>query len=264
MKLHRARRFVQGAFLGLLVAVPFLNEREISFITGTLYSMSFGPIDITDPLSGLQVMMLTFSATQTLIISMLIPTVFTFIFGRTFCSWLCPQNLFSEFFDMLAAKLAHGRAVRLYPASHPRWIVLALVLTGSMAVGFPLASLISAPGIISLQISTAAFESTVGLEAGIIGLILIGEFFILRRFWCKYICAVGTTLCFFRCSKTLKVVFSEDADRKCIQCGACIKACQLDLKPTKGKIYPMCHNCGDCIAACEMSTKDKNPLRFRF
>ncbi|HSW62314.1 MAG TPA: hypothetical protein VLH56_03210 [Dissulfurispiraceae bacterium] len=82
MKLQRARRCVQGAFLGLLVAIPFLNEREISFITGTLYSMSFGPIDVTDPLSGLQVMMLTMSATQTLIISILIPVAFTFVFGR--------------------------------------------------------------------------------------------------------------------------------------------------------------------------------------
>ncbi|HSW62315.1 MAG TPA: hypothetical protein VLH56_03215 [Dissulfurispiraceae bacterium] len=142
--------------------------------------------------------------------------------------------------------------------------MLALVLIGSMAVGFPLASLISAPGIISLQISTAVFESTVGLEAGIIGLILIGEFFILRRFWCNYVCAVGTTLGFFRCSKTLKVVFSEYADRKCIQCGSCSRACQLDLEPMTGNIYPMCHNCGECIAACEKSTKHKNPLQFEF
>jgi ferredoxin-type protein NapH len=264
MKLPLIRRTVQVAFLCLLIAIPFLNEREMSFITGTLYSMSFGPVDVTDPLSGLQVIMLTMTATLTLIISMLIPIAFTLIFGRTFCGWLCPQNLFSELFDRFAAKLYPNRVTSLPPTPLPRWGVLAFVLIGSMVVGFPLASIISAPGIISLQISTAVFEGTFGLETTLIAFILLAEFFILRRFWCKYVCAVGTTLGFFRFGKTLKVVFSKDAERKCIQCGACSRACQFDLEPMEGNIYPMCHNCGDCIAACEQSTKDRNPLRFSF
>lgn len=264
MKLLFIRRITQLAFLSLLVAIPFLNEREISFITGTLYSMSFGPVDITDPLSGFQVIMLTMSATQTLIISMLIPVAFTFVFGRTFCSWLCPQNLFSEIIDRISAQYRPARIISFHATPVPRWGVLALILIGSMGVGFPLASLISAPGIISLQISTAVFESTVGLEIGLIVFILLAEFFMLRRFWCKYICGIGTTLGFFRCHKTLKVVFSEHETRKCIQCGACSRACQFDLEPMRGRIYPMCHNCGDCITACEKSTENRNPLQFRF
>lgn len=264
MKLKRARRIAQAAFLCLLVAIPFLNEREISFITGTLYAMSFGPLDVTDPLSGFQVMMLTMSATKTLMLSMIAPIAFTFVFGRAFCSWLCPQNLLSEAVDAVAARLRLKRAVSIAPSPYPRWGILAVVLAGSILVGFPLASLISAPGIISLQISTAVFEGTVGLETGLITVILVGELFLLRRFWCNHVCAVGTTLGLFRCSKTLKVVFSEDAERQCIQCGACSRACQFGLDPMGAKIYPLCHNCGDCIAACEKSTKKRNPLGFRF
>lgn len=264
MTLPRIRLASQIAFLCLLIAIPVMNEREISFITGTLYSMSFGPIDITDPLSGLQVIMLTLSATPILIISMLIPIAVTFALGRAFCSWLCPQNLLSELTDRLSRRIMFKRPAALPATPLPRWGVLALVLIGSMVVGFPLASLISAPGIISLQISTAVFDGTVGLETALIAVILLGEFFILRRFWCKYVCGVGTMLGFFRCGKTLKVVFQEGTDRKCIHCGACSRACQFDLKPMEGQIYPLCHNCGDCIAACEQSTKDRNPLRFRF
>lgn len=263
MTLPRLRLVSQTAFLCLIIAIPLLNEREISFITGTLYSMSFGPIDITDPLSGLQVIMLTLSATPTLIISMLIPIAITFALGRIFCSWLCPQNLFSELMDVAAKKVRVKRAAAVPPTPLPRWGVLALILIGSMVVGFPLASLVSAPGIISLQISTAIFDGTVGFEAALIVFILLAEFFILRRFWCKYVCGVGTMLGLFRCRKTLKVVFHEESERPCIKCGACSRACQFNLKPMEGKIYPMCHNCGDCIAACEQSTKDRNPLKFR-
>lgn len=263
MRLPLKRRIAQIAFLCLLVAIPILNEREISFITGTLYSMSFGPVDITDPLSGVQVIMLTLSATQALIISMLIPILITFVLGRTFCSWLCPQNLFSEITDILSRKLFRQRSAIVPPTPIPRWGILALIIVGSLVAGFPLASLISAPGIISLQISTTVFEGTVGLETGLIAFILLGEFFILRRFWCKYVCGVGTVLGFFRCGKTLKVAFHEDHERQCIRCGACNRACQFDLNPMQGKLYPQCHNCGDCIAACAESTKGRNPLQFR-
>lgn len=263
MKLLLTRRIAQIAFLCLLVAIPILNEREISFITGTLYSMSFGPVDVTDPLSGVQVIMLTLSATQALLVSMLIPVLITFVLGRAFCSWLCPQNLFSEIADMLSRKFLRQRSAILPPTPIPRWGILALIIVGSLVVGFPLASLISAPGIISLQISTAVFEGTVGLETGLIAFILLGEFFILRRFWCKYVCGVGTVLGFFRCGKTLKVAFQEDHERQCIRCGACSRACQFDLNPMQGKLYPQCHNCGDCISACAESTKGRNPLQFR-
>ncbi len=181
-----------------------------------------------------------------------------------FCSWLCPQNLFSEITDILSRKLFRQRSAIVPPTPIPRWGILALIIVGSLVVGFPLASLISAPGIISLQISTAVFEGTVGLETGLIAFILLAEFFILRRFWCKYVCGVGTVLGFFRCGKTLKVAFHDDHERPCIRCGACSRACQFDLNPMQGKLYPQCHNCGDCIAACAESTKGRNPLQFRF
>lgn len=224
--------------------------------------MSIGPLDITDPLSGLQVIMLTKSVTRTLIMAIFLPTLFTLVFGRVFCSWLCPQNLFSELIDILSRKLVKSRLLTLPSTPVPRWIALIMILIGSLLVGFPLGSLLSAPGIISIQISMAVLESTIGLEIMLIVFILAGEFFILRRFWCRYICGVGTLLGFFRFTKTLKIVFQKDSAHPCINCGACTEACQFDLNPKKGNLYPQCHNCGDCIAACTRSTGNRNPLRF--
>jgi ferredoxin-type protein NapH len=226
--------------------------------------MSIGPVDITDPLSGFQVMLLTFSATSALLFSMLIPIVFTYVFGRAFCGWLCPQNLFSEFADMASQKMIGRRMLSFTPTAIPRYVVLALMLAGCFAAGFPLANLISAPGIISVQTNSIVSSGTIGAEAVLIGIILIGEIFVLRRFWCNYVCTVGGFLGIFRFRKTLQVVFSEDAGHQCSKCHECQKACQLGLDPPGGKIYPLCHNCGDCIAACEKTTGSLNPLCFKF
>ena len=264
MKLRIVRRTVQISFLCLLVAIPFLVYHGITFITGTLYSMAIGPVDITDPLSGFQVIILASGATSALLLSMLIPVAFTFAFGRAFCGWLCPQNLFSEFADKASQKIMGRRILSFTPTAIPRHVVLVLILAGCFAAGFPLANLISAPGIISVQTNSIMTSGTIGAESALIGIILAGEMFILRRFWCNYVCAVGGFLGLFRCTKTLRVAFIEDTGHKCTQCGECRKACQLDLDPMGTKIYPLCHNCGDCIAACEKATDNANPLSFRF
>jgi ferredoxin-type protein NapH len=263
MNVTLMRRCVQAAFLCLLVAVPWLVNHGITFISGTLYSMSIGPLDMTDPLSGFQVILLTFSLTSSLLLSMAVPILFTLIFGRIFCGWLCPQNLFSELADMASKKIIRKRLFSAAPSPLSRYIVLVLVLAGCFAVGYPLANLISAPGIISVQIGNLVAAGTIGAEAALIGIILLGEMFILRRFWCNHVCTVGTFLGFFRTGKTLRVSFSE-AEHQCIRCDECVSACQLGLNPMAGKIYPQCHVCGDCIAACETATDKANPLSYTF
>jgi len=263
-ELKLVRRVIQVSFLCMLLAITFLVKYGITFMTGTLYSMSIGPADLTDPLSGFQVILLTFDAAPALLVSMIIPVVFTFIFGRAFCGWLCPQNLFSEVADALASGASVRRLVSWPPAAIPRYIILALALAGCLAAGYPLANLISAPGIISVQINSIVSAGTVGAEAALIAIILIGEIFILRRFWCNYVCTVGAFLGFFRTGQTMRVAFDKEAGRECRECLECRKACQLGLDPLGGNIYPLCHNCGDCIAACEKATGSANPLRFRF
>jgi ferredoxin-type protein NapH len=106
-------------------------------------------------------------------------------------------------------------------------------------------------------------EGAVGLELGLIGVIIIVEFLIIRRAWCNYICPVGGFLGIFRTSKTMSVSYRKETDQ-CIKCGECVKACQLGLNPMGTRLYPLCHNCGDCITACRRAAGKDSPLSFRF
>jgi ferredoxin-type protein NapH len=262
MRLWLLRRLTQLSTIAMLIAIPMLNKKGINALMGSLYSVAIGPLWITDPLSGLQVILTTLSADSTLLVSMAIPILFALVFGRVFCGWMCPQNAISELFDFLSRKIGVEQPFRLPLNPMPRYAVLAVMLTLTMILGFPVANLISAPGIISVQMSDYCMTGTVGVEVGLIGVIVFCEIFIVRRGWCSYICPVGAFLGIFRISKTMMVDYRKETDQ-CIKCGECIKTCQLGLNPMGGMIYPLCHNCGDCITACRRAVGKDNPLSFK-
>ncbi|MDI6728215.1 MAG: 4Fe-4S binding protein [Thermodesulfovibrionales bacterium] len=264
MKIKVFRRITQILTILLIVTIPILNRKGITILMGSLYSLAIDGVWMTDPLSGFQVILSTLSADSVLLISMTIPILLALIFGRVFCSWMCPQNTLSELFDYVSNRFSVRRLIDLSPWAAPRYIIMAAFLLLTLILGFPVANLISAPGIISVQISKYVYEGTVGLEMGLIGVIVLSEIFLVRRVWCNYICPVGSFLGLFRFNKTMKVLYKEDAEHVCGKCLECVKACQLGLNPMEGRIYPLCYNCGDCIAACERIKDRGKPLLFKF
>jgi hypothetical protein len=71
------RRVIQISVIAILIVVPFLNRQGFSFLTGSLYSFAIGPVMITDPLSGFQVIITTLTFDRTFIVSMFIPILIT-------------------------------------------------------------------------------------------------------------------------------------------------------------------------------------------
>lgn len=261
MKITPIRRAVQTLSLAAMVAVPLLNSRGISAVSGSFYSVSLGPLMLTDPLIAIQPLLATMTFDRTLLASALIPAGIALVFGRVFCGWVCPQNTLSELFDALGGRF---RWFTFGVGPLIRYMVLAVILAVTLLFGFPLASLLSAPGIISVQTARFIYEGTVGLELALIGGIILVEIFLVRRVWCNHLCPVGSTLGLLRCRKTLKVVISEADDRPCHRCRECARVCQLGLNPLAGSLAPQCHNCGACIDACRKMTGEQKPLSFRF
>jgi ferredoxin-type protein NapH len=259
-----ARRIVQVLTLLLLAIIPFLSKKGFTFVTGSLYSLSIGPVWITDPLIGVQTVLTTMTLDKVLLLSLAVPVVGTLVLGRVFCGWVCPQNTLSEFVDHAAETAGFKRPVVRTPSAGPRYAVLTIIFALLLVTGIPLASLLSAPGIISVQIAQFVTEEIVGLELMLIGIIIVVELFLVRRAWCNYVCPVGSFLGLLRFKRTLKVVLAEDADHVCINCMACSRSCRLGLDPLKGSLYPQCHNCGACIDACDRMRQEKRPLAFKF
>lgn len=264
MKIAPFRRTIQILSLVCMVTVPLLNSRGVSAVSGSFYSVAIGPLLLTDPLIAIQPLLATMTIDTTLLASALIPAGLALVLGRVFCGWVCPQNTLSELFDAVGGRLGLARFFAPGPAPLARYVVLAVILAATLLFGFPLASLLSAPGIISVQTARLIYEGTVGLELALIGLIILAELVLVRRVWCNHLCPVGSMLSLFRCKRTMRVVMAEGGDHACIHCRECAKACQLGLNPMAGELAPQCHNCGACIDACQEMTGERRPLSFRF
>jgi ferredoxin-type protein NapH len=264
MKITPIRRTVQLLSLAAMVVVPVLNSHGFGAVSGSFYSVSLGPLMLTDPLIAIQSLLATMRFDTVLLASALIPAGIALVLGRVFCSWVCPQNILSELFDAVGGRLGLARFFAPGPSPVARYAVLALILAATLLYGFPLASLLSAPGIISVQTARLIYEGTVGLELALIGFIILAEFFLVRRVWCNHLCPVGSMLSLFRCKKTMRVVMAEEGEHACFHCRECAKACQLGLNPMAGQLFPQCHNCGACIDACREMTGERRPLSFRF
>ncbi|MCP4398248.1 MAG: 4Fe-4S binding protein, partial [bacterium] len=188
-------------------------------------------------------------------------------FGRVFCSWICPKNTFSDCLDALSVSLfkhsrpPHAPATVNNPSALLLWGILAALVLVVVIVDFPLLGYLSLPGIISSQIVQAIMNSRIGMELGLLILIIVLEVILARRFWCKFLCPVGAFLSLFRTKHTLKLCYMA---RRCV-CEAdkspCQTACPLALSPKRPKVYPYCLNCGACVSACEKT--GHNALRFR-
>ncbi len=251
--LHFLRRFTQWATIVFIFVVPFLNKHGYHQVTGTFYSLSIGQLDVLDPALMIQTLLLTKQISLSMLVAATFPVILALMFGRVFCSWICPYNLLAEYVAGVRKKFFPKKRYVLNHNPKPQWywLVFGAIVTALMVLGIPLITLISFPGLISSQAADLILNRVVGVEIFLFLIVLLLEFLVAPHFWCKYACPVGATLALFQTKKTMRVRF----DPKGCTCDSvknlpCNFVCPLGLDPRRGDIYPYCYNCGACIHSC--------------
>lgn len=175
----------------------------------------------------------------------------TFLFGRLYCSVICPMGIFQDIFIWFH-KLIFGKK-RPYryrkPQNWLRYTVLAL---------FVLLMVLGINGIATLVAPYSAYARMVANIHGtglvhwvaIATLCCVGVMsFMYGRLWCNTLCPVGTLLGLI--SKYSLFGIRIDPE-KCVACGKCEKRCKancinLESKIVDGSRCVMCFNClGHC------------------
>lgn len=177
------------------------------------------------------------------------------IFARTVCGFLCPVGLGQELlYKIKTPKLGKSRYTRFL--SYFKYILLAvfviaipLIYNGIPAFCkyvCPAGTFGGAGGLLSNPENAGYFDQLGILFSWKFCLLIafiVACIFIYRCF-CRFFCPLGAIYGFFNRIALIGVKLDE---KKCVDCGACIQTCKMDIKHVGDH---ECINCGECIPVC--------------
>lgn len=209
--------------------------------------------------------------------------VLTLLFGRIYCSVICPLGVMQDIISWLSG-LRNKRRKRLRFSYSPArsWlrytmlVVFVILLVAGVGSLFTLLAPYSAYGRIAQNVlqpiylmvnnglayiatrvdSYAFYERdvwvrSVGTLAVAVATLLIIGVLAWRngRTYCNTICPVGTVLGFVARFAWLRVRIDE---HRCVSCGLCAKSCKAACIDAKNHHidYSRCVTCGDCLGHC--------------
>ena len=203
----------------------------------------------------------------------------TLLFGRIYCSVICPLGVMQDLFSWFGRKAKKNRYSYSPEKKVLRYTVLAVFLL-CLFIGFAPVTTLLAPysaygriinslfrPLYDLLINGLAaveshFDSYLFSEAEIwmrsvttfvVALLTLGVLGFLAwrngRTYCNTICPVGTILSFFARFSLFRIQINEAKCRKCSLCAKNCKASAIDFK--SGTVdLSRCVACGDCIDKC--------------
>ena len=206
--------------------------------------------------------------------------VVTLLFGRVYCSTICPLGTLQDVFAYLRRKIANRYHYKNRPAYHlVCYLILALTIvmltSGSglllnlldpfSSFGRIVSNLLRPLVIVANNIAAVGLEYfgiyalvrkqwsafsgfSVGVSAGF--LFLVGTLTMTRgRLYCNSICPVGTLLGICAKASCLHIAIRESHCSSCQRCSAVCKAGCIDLEH-KTVDMSRCVGCYNCLAVC--------------
>ena len=210
--------------------------------------------------------------------------VLTLVFGRIYCSVICPLGMLQDLVSWLHERFGGKKAKRRFNYSPAKWWLRYLMLgamTAAMMVGIHAVIALLAPysayGRIATNLlqplyimgnnalaaiaehyeSYAFYHVDVWVKMGATFAVAVATLLVVGwlawrhgRTYCNTICPVGTVLGVLARFSWFKVYIDLD---KCRTCGACSHRCKASCIDSKNHAidYTRCVTCGNCLPSCE-------------
>ena len=192
------------------------------------------------------------------------------LLGRFICGFLCPFGWFQELLHKIPTKKLSTK--KLKPLTYLKYAVLLVMvvllpafLVNDVGMGDPFFCKYICPagileGGIPLSLVNGSIRSSLGVlftwkSCVLLGLIVLAVFF--YRPFCKWVCPLGAFYALFNKISFFRLAVDKD---KCTACGACSRACQMDVDVFRQPNHTECIRCGDCISACPRGAVTVHPV----
>ena len=271
---HRARVWVSLFLLTLFYAGPWITINGHPLLLMNLLDRKFAILGV--PFWPQDAIYLAIAFISLVVFLLL----FTVIWGRLFCGWICPQTVFMEMVFRKIEYLFEGDPARQRRLKGKKWTAEKILRKGGKWLAFFFVSFTVANTFMAYFVGTEGFIDRVSLSPaqnmpsfiGIIG--FTGLFYFIfgwfREQACTLICpyarlqgvlldndSVAVTYDFSRGEKRMPAIKAKkhsDAGH-CVDCFDCVKVCPTGIDIRNG-IQLECVNCTACMDACD-ATMDK-------
>lgn len=259
---YRIRLLVQWLFTGICVLLGYqLSRFYLAAKAGALPLPRRPPgVEGFLPISGLMGMLdWIYQGTLNRIhpaatILVLVILLMALLLRKSFCSWICPVGMLSEYLARLG-RWVFGRNFRPW-----RWLDATLQSLKYLILGFflwaiftmsraALEAFIQSPYNKVADVKMGLFFLNLGQVGIIVMVVLVVASVFVQGSWCRYLCPYGALLGLFSWISPVRV--ERNADH-CVDCSLCDRVCMSRLPISKSTVIRSveCTGCVDCVAVC--------------
>lgn len=250
-----SRRIVQFGLMFLFFASNYFGWKVLmGNYSAALVLESF---NLADPYAVLQILATGFMVQIDVLIGAVIVLIFYgAIAGRSFCSWICPMNVVSDFALWIRKKAGLNKVDEKFPITKAvRYWIMGLGIILSTLTGIAAFEFVSP---ISMLHRGIIFGMGFGLAA--IVAIFLFDLFVIKNGWCGFLCPLGA---FYSTIGKYSLINVNHTKENCTECNLCFQVCpekqvlSIINKQSGSILFGACTNCARCIEVC-----DDNALEF--
>jgi cytochrome c oxidase accessory protein FixG len=181
------------------------------------------------------------------------------LYGRVYCSYLCPQMIFSEM--SLALEDRFKRAINkhfIQWTAAVRATAAAMLFYGTLAVisvflAFVFIAYFVEPRDLLRRLMAFDIVTAGGIAGAATTVLAFLDFAFVRTRFCTMICPYGYLQGMFSDKQTLLVVYRDGTakEKVCIECKKCVRVCHMGIDIRKSPFQIECIHCGECVEACD-------------
>src|ERR1044072_9241729 len=254
--IHRSRRVVQFSCFLIFLALPFFNvmrfdipHQRFYFAGYELWINEFGIIFFA------------------LMFTLFVVAAASMIYGRIYCSYLCPQMIFSEAslkFEEKLRRVVNKRFSKSTPQKRQmlsRSLFYMGLAVASVFLAFVFIAYFVEPRDLFFRLLALDVQTAGGLAGAATTLVTFLDFTFVRQRFCTTVCPYGYLQGILGDNNTL-IVHYRDETKDCIECKKCVRVCHMGIDIRQSPYQIECIHCGECIDACEdvLGRFGKSPL----